>query len=168
MRVFGLGVLAEADVAAQTPETRALLEAYAAGVNAWIAKRGRFAAMEFLLFGAPEPWRPADSLMWGRSMGLLLSSNYRNELTRQSLRDKLSPAALEQLWPPPPPPLRPEASLTGHVDRQSALAAPDATGIRSNIVLTTDSFTPSWQCPSQPSASLLAVPKSCMAATSPA
>ena len=74
------------------PETRALLEAYAAGVNAWIARRGRFAAMEFLLFGAPDPWRPADSLMWGRSMGLLLSSNYRTELTRQSLRDKLSPA----------------------------------------------------------------------------
>ncbi len=125
MRVFGIGRLAEADVAAQTPETRALLEAYATGVNAWIAKRGRFAAMEFLWFGAPEPWRPADSLMWGRSMGLLLSSNYRTELTRQSLRDKLSPAALEQLWPPPPPPLRPEASLVGHGDHPSVMAGPD-------------------------------------------
>ena len=47
MRVFGLGRLAEGDVAAQSPETRALLEAYAAGVNQWIAERGRLAAPEF-------------------------------------------------------------------------------------------------------------------------
>src|SRR5580704_13548091 len=91
MRVLGLGRLAEGDVAAQSPETRALLEAYAAGVNAWIASRRRFAGMEFLYFGAPEPWRPADSLLWGRTMGLWLSSNYRNELTRQALRDKVPP-----------------------------------------------------------------------------
>ena len=90
MRVLGLGRLAEGDFAAQTPEARALLEAYARGVNAWIANRGRFAAMEFLFFGPPEPWRPSDSLLWGRTMGLWLSSNYRTELVRQSLRDKVS------------------------------------------------------------------------------
>jgi penicillin G amidase len=113
MRVFGLAHLAEDDVAAQSPETRALLEAYAAGVNAWIASRGRFAAPEFLLLGAPEPWRPADSLLWGRTMGLWLSSNYRTELTRQALRDKVPLRMLEQLWPPHPSPLPPQASLTG-------------------------------------------------------
>jgi penicillin amidase len=127
MRVFGLGRLAEADVAAQAPETRALLEAYAAGVNAWITSRGRFAAMEFLLFGSPEPWRPADSLLWGRTMGLWLSSNYRNELTRQALRDKVPPKVLEQLWPAPPPSLPPEANLTpaGQPDVQPAAATAD-------------------------------------------
>jgi penicillin amidase len=113
MRVFGLAHLAEDDVAAQSPEARALLEAYAAGVNAWIASRGRFAAVEFLLLGAPEPWRPADSLLWGRTMGLWLSSNYRTELTRQALRDKIPLRMLEQLWPPHPSPLSPQASLTG-------------------------------------------------------
>ena len=80
MRVFGLAHLAEGDLAAQAPEARALLEAYAAGVNAWIASRGRFAALEFLFLGPPEPWRATDSLLWGRTMSLWLSSNYRTEL----------------------------------------------------------------------------------------
>jgi penicillin G amidase len=111
MRVFGLARLAEGDVAAQSPETRALLEAYAAGVNAWIASRGRLSAIEFLYFGTPEPWRPSDSLLWGRTMGLWLSTNYRTELVRQALRDKVSLQALEQLWPTPPAPLSPAASL---------------------------------------------------------
>ncbi len=112
MRVLGLARLAEGDLAAQSPEARGLLEAYAAGVNAWIASRGRFAAMEFLFFGPPEPWRPVDSLLWGRTMSLWLSTNYRNELIRQSLRDKVPMRKLEQLWPTPPPPLPPQASLT--------------------------------------------------------
>jgi penicillin amidase len=111
MRVLGLGRLADGDLAAQSPETRALLEAYATGVNAWIGERGRFAALEFLFFGAPEPWRPADCLLWGRFMSQWLSSNYRTELTRQALRDKVPPRLLEQLWPRPPPPLPPQATL---------------------------------------------------------
>lgn len=111
-RVFGLARLAEGDVAAQSPETRALLEAYATGVNAWIASRGRFAALEFLFFGAPDPWRPADSLLWGRTMGLWLSMNYRTELARLALRDKVPARLLQQLWPPHPAPLPPQASLT--------------------------------------------------------
>ncbi len=137
MRVLGLGRLAEGDVAVQTPETRALLEAYAAGVNAWIARRGRFAAPEFLYFGAPEPWRPSDSLLWGRTMSLWLSSNYRTELTRQALRDKVPTRLLEQLWPrhaaPPPPqasladPLR-HAEQTRSSPRQAE--ATEATGLR--------------------------------------
>jgi penicillin amidase len=111
MRIFGLGHLAEGDVEAQSPETRTLLEAYARGVNSWIAERGRFAAMEFLLLGAPEPWRPSDSLLWGRTMGLWLSSNYRTELSRQALRDKFPLELLKELWPPAPVPPRPDASL---------------------------------------------------------
>ena len=48
MRVLGLRVRAEADYAALDATTRAMLDAYAAGVNAWIAARGRFAAPEFI------------------------------------------------------------------------------------------------------------------------
>ena len=66
-------------------ETRAMLEAYARGVNAWIAERGRFSAPEFLYLGTPEPWEPVDSLLWGETMGLWLSLNWRTELSRQSL-----------------------------------------------------------------------------------
>src|ERR1700733_475814 len=64
MRVLGLRPRAEADLALLPADTRALRDAYASGVNAWIASRGRRAAPEFLLFGAPEPWTPVDSLLW--------------------------------------------------------------------------------------------------------
>jgi penicillin amidase len=111
MRVLGLARLAADDLAAQSPDARALLEAYAIGVNAWIRDRGRFAALEFLLFGEPEPWRPADSLMWGRLMGLQLSTNYRTELLRQSLRGKVPQRTLEELWPPHPTALPADAGL---------------------------------------------------------
>src|SRR3984885_2936910 len=60
MRVLGLRQAAESDYAALPPDARAVLQAYANGVNAWIALRGRFAAPEFLVFGAPEPWTPVD------------------------------------------------------------------------------------------------------------
>ena len=83
MRVLGLRQAAEADYAALPPDARAMLQAYANGVNAWIAMRGRFAAPEFLVFGAPEPWTPVDCLLWGKTMGLWLSMNWRQELARR-------------------------------------------------------------------------------------
>jgi penicillin amidase len=133
MRLLGLARLAEGDVAAQSPEANALLEAYATGVNAWIVNRGRFAGLEFLFFGAPEPWRTADSLLWGRTMSLWLSTNYRTELTRQALRDKVPAQRLEQLWPPHPRPLAPEASLTPTGPRDARLSAADAAAVLSAL-----------------------------------
>ncbi|SDB69851.1 penicillin acylase family protein [Belnapia rosea] len=98
-RTLGLARRAEADMAAQAPETRAVLEAYAAGVNAWIAAKGRFAAPEFLALGTPEPWRPEHSLLWGKVMGLWLSGNWRSELDRARLAAILSPERLQDLFP---------------------------------------------------------------------
>ncbi|NLN10971.1 MAG: penicillin acylase family protein [Acidobacteria bacterium] len=46
-----------------SPEPREWLEAYAAGVNAWLAERGPDLPPELRLLGLrPEPWRPVDSL----------------------------------------------------------------------------------------------------------
>ena len=111
MRVLGLRRRAEADLALLPPDTRALLDAYARGVNAWIAQRGRRAAPEFLLFGAPEPWTPADSLLWGETMGLWLSANWRTELSRLSLAGKAPQWMIDTLWPPDTDAGNPEASL---------------------------------------------------------
>lgn len=100
MRTLGLRRHAVADLETLPPETRATLEAYAKGVNAWISQKGRFAAPEFLLLGAPEPWTPVDSLLWAKTMGLWLSMNWRQELARQALAGKVPPEVLDQLWPP--------------------------------------------------------------------
>ncbi|MGI4953372.1 MAG: penicillin acylase family protein [Janthinobacterium lividum] len=102
-RVLGLRRRAEAEVATLEPGTRAMLEAYARGVNAWIAARGRFAAPEFLAIGRPEPWTVADSLLWGKTMALYLSGNWRQELALAALGSAgsggRSPEALKALWP---------------------------------------------------------------------
>lgn len=99
MRLLGMRARAEADLAALPKDTRALLDAYARGVNAWIDARGRFASLEHLYLGVPRPWTPVDSLLWGKLMGLYLSSNWRTELARAALAGKLSDAEIDSLWP---------------------------------------------------------------------
>ena len=121
MRVLGLRRAAEADLATLPPETRDVLDAYARGVNAWIAARGRFSAPEFLLFGTPAPWTAVDSLLWGKTMGLWLSSNWRTKLNRLSLAGKLDPRIVEELWPPDITDGRPHAALMP--DARTARAA---------------------------------------------
>jgi len=111
MRTLGLRRRAVEDFPALPEETRAVLAAYARGVNAWIEARGRFSAPEFLYLGAPEPWEPVDSLLWGETMGQFLSFNYRTELTRLSLASHIPQQKIDELWPPAVGPSRPEAAI---------------------------------------------------------
>ncbi len=102
MRLFGLYRLAEAAFDHLSPRPRAALEAYAAGVNAHLAAHSGILAPEFAAFGLePEPWRPADSLVWGRIMGMRLSGNPRTELLRAGLSARLSRQQIDALWPGP-------------------------------------------------------------------
>jgi penicillin G amidase len=100
MRTLGLRVRAVADYAALPPDVRAVLGAYSNGVNAWISAHGRFSAPEFIALGAPEPWTPVDCLLWGKTMGLWLSMNWRQELARWRLSAHLPHDTIEALWPP--------------------------------------------------------------------
>ena len=100
MRTLGLYRAAEAQFAGLSPAVRATLEAYAAGVNAFLAtRRGALPPEYYLLGAAPEPWRPADSLVWGKIMDLELTGNYRGELLRARLLQRLSPDDLAVLYP---------------------------------------------------------------------
>lgn len=125
MRVLGAHRRAEQDLAGLPADTRDLLDAYAAGVNARIAERGRFIAPEFLVLGAPEPWQPHHSLLWGKTMGLWLSMNWRTELSRLALSGRVPDAVIDLLWPPKADPGRPEAAKgtdTRLADAAEALA----------------------------------------------
>ena len=102
-RTVGLEPLAEAALANLDPELRRKLDAYAAGVNAFLAHHRGAWPLEFVLLGtAPAPWRPVDSLLWGELMAVQLSGHWRSELLRARLLTRLSPAEVEQLWPPYP------------------------------------------------------------------
>lgn len=85
-------------------DVRAVLEAYAAGVNAYLATRDallRPLAPEFLILGMePEPWRPLDSLAILKLLALDLAGNWSSELTRFRLADRLSAKQIDELYPP--------------------------------------------------------------------
>jgi penicillin amidase len=103
MRILGLYRLAEAEAAALPGDMRATVDAYAAGVNAFLETHSGALPPEFQLMGiSPEPWRPADSLVWGKLMAMQLSGNWSEELLRYRLSGRLSPAELNELWPAPP------------------------------------------------------------------
>jgi penicillin G amidase len=103
MRTLDLYRLAEASYAHLAPETRALLDAYADGVNAFLEKPSGALPIEFqLLFHRPEKWRPADSLVWGKLMSLQLTGDYRDEITRARLLTRISPQQLDDLMPDAP------------------------------------------------------------------
>ncbi len=124
VRTLGLARRAESDLAALDDETRAVLSAYAAGVNAWIEARGRFAAPEFLLLGKPEPWLPEHSLLWGKVMGLWLSGNWRDEVERARLATTLPADRIAELWPAETSPGRPDWPFPGPPPLPPAPAPP--------------------------------------------
>src|SRR5579875_1630316 len=100
MRTLGLYRAAEAQYALLSPELRGVYDAYAAGVNAFIASRRRAAPPEYVALGLEiEPWSPADSLAWGKIMDLQLTGNYRQELLRQRLAQRFKPEDLAVLYP---------------------------------------------------------------------
>ncbi len=87
---------------ALSPGTRGILEAYAAGVNTWLGDHGQQFGLELtlvkLLSGGryvPEPWRPANSIVWTKLMALTLDGNWRAELLRLDLLRKLGEDGLK-------------------------------------------------------------------------
>ncbi len=101
MRTLGVYRKTEADFAGLDAAARTALERYAAGVNAWL-KEGRPLPLEFaLLHIAPELWKPADSLVWQKLMGLQLSGNWSTELFNAALVEKLGATRASALSPGP-------------------------------------------------------------------
>ncbi len=82
-RTLGLHVAAEREAGTLDPESRAMLEAYAAGVNRYIAERRGKLPWEFTaLRYQPRPWRPADSLLVAGYMYQVLTNTWERELNR--------------------------------------------------------------------------------------
>lgn len=83
------------------PRTRALTEAYVAGVNAWIAHLPpRARPAEFALVGvAPAPFTREDVIIWSKVMALGLSTNWRDELLRARIAGRLGDEAAQALMP---------------------------------------------------------------------
>lgn len=116
MRVLGLYRLAEQAETQLPPVVQKALASYADGINAWMTASGQNLPPEFaILRYRPEPWQPADSVVWGKLMAWQLAGNMREELLRARLNGVLTPKMVGQLLPSGigtshPPKLEPEQS----------------------------------------------------------
>nr|WP_189523578.1 penicillin acylase family protein [Nostoc sp. PA-18-2419] len=112
LRTMGWARVAQQEIQLINAEMRAYLEAYADGVNAYLAKhQGSTLSLEYAVLKflnpryQPEPWQILHSLTWGKVMAYDLSRNFQNEIERAILLKTLTPAQVEELFPPYPPDL---------------------------------------------------------------
>ncbi len=106
LRTIGLYRSAQVDVEAMMPKDRAVLEAYARGVNAFIETHRSSLPLEFAVLNtlggakiSPQPWTAVDSLAWGKVMAMSLSSSMGYELLRERMAARLGGERAEQLSP---------------------------------------------------------------------
>ncbi|MBZ5592388.1 MAG: penicillin acylase family protein [Acidobacteriia bacterium] len=92
--------LAEDAYVTLPPEDRTALEAYARGVNAYLADhRGRL-PLEFTLLGyQPRPWGAVDSILIGLHMYRDLTTSYPDEILKQKMLEGGDPAKVNFLFP---------------------------------------------------------------------
>ena len=98
-RLFRFRTVAREVLAQAAPAERALLEAYARGVNAGVADlAGR--PWEYWVLGAPPlPWRPEDTILIEHAMWWDLQANgLRREILRQEINARLGGALCGARW----------------------------------------------------------------------
>jgi penicillin amidase len=100
VRRIGFRRTAPAQLAVLAPEVRAMMDAYAAGVNAGATLGLRRRPHEFVLLrNRPTPWTAVDVVAGLKLQGFVLSSNWDVELARLRVLTADGPDALADLDP---------------------------------------------------------------------
>jgi penicillin G amidase len=104
LRTAGFGRVARSAWEHLPAEARAQIDAYVAGINAFISTHhGRALPPEFtLLRFEPEPFAGVDVLAWVKMMAWDLSANYSFELMRHDMLAAIGPERTAELLPPYP------------------------------------------------------------------
>jgi penicillin G amidase len=101
-RTLGIQRMAERIVARLDPETTGNLEAYAAGVNAFLDSRPVLPIEFHVLRMEPARWKTADTMAWLLVMAWDLSANWRTELARLRFAAKMPRDRVNEIIPPYP------------------------------------------------------------------
>lgn len=105
-RILGWRRIAEEEYHLLDGDTRAALDAYAEGVNAYLSSQSGRLGLEFTLLRLagvrfePEPWVPADTLTWGKVMAWELGNGARADVLRAALVDRVGVTRAQELLPP--------------------------------------------------------------------
>jgi penicillin amidase len=99
LRALGMSKKSQMILEKEDPEILAVLQAYADGVNAWIAESGKKLPPEFRILGyKPEPWTMIDITNIIGFIGWdLASSNLSDEINRYKLGKMLGPEKAAEL-----------------------------------------------------------------------
>lgn len=106
LRTLGWNRIAQQELETLDPESTATLDAYAAGVNAYLSARtGAELSLEYAVLGLlnaaykPEPWSPVHTLSWAKVMAWDLGGNMNDEIWRTVLLNTLTPEQLAEIDP---------------------------------------------------------------------
>lgn len=103
LRALGVRRSAQAQWAQLGAESKRVLDAYAAGINAWQRRHLLARPPEMLILGVQvEDWTPVDSLAWAIMMAWDLGGNWSTELLRARLALTLPVDRIDELLPPYP------------------------------------------------------------------
>jgi len=110
LRTLGWARVGEEELKLYAPENLARMQAFADGVNAYLADhKGDTASLEYAIQGLlapgyePEPWTPLHSITWGKAMAWDLGkSRLFSEVEHSILSKTLTPEQLADLYPPYP------------------------------------------------------------------
>jgi penicillin amidase len=158
LRALGARRAAAAQWKNASPEVKQTIQAYAAGINAYINSDLLARPPEFVLLGLhPEPWQPEDVLAWATMMAWDLGGNWSAELLRMRLSLTLPVSRINELLPPyageKPLATTDYAALfrglriQGDLGKQALLAAPESgiEGVGSNNWVISGKHTESGQ-----------------------
>lgn len=98
VRRVGFRRVSERDWEEAEPTERAVLEAFTAGVNAFLAT-GRLPVEFGLLRHRPAPWHPVDTITFGRLMAWTLAGNWDSEILRSWTVERFGAEVMEELEP---------------------------------------------------------------------
>jgi penicillin G amidase len=106
VRTMGWQRVAAAELPRLDPATKRYLDAFSAGVNAYLADHsGSQLSLEYAVLSlkerdyTPEPWTPTDSLAWLKAMAWDLRGNMEDEIDRVLASQTLSLRQIAQLYP---------------------------------------------------------------------
>ena len=109
LRTLGWRRVAEQEIPMLSARSRRILDAYASGVNAYLAEhRGDELSLEYAVLGLqnpdyqPEPWTPADSVSWLKALAWDLRGNMEDEIYRSIMSASVGVDQTEKLFPPYP------------------------------------------------------------------
>jgi len=106
LRTLGWHEIAAQEVDALDDRERGYYDAYAAGVNAYLADhQGSAASLEYAVLGLQnpdyeiEPWTAVDSVAWLKAMAWDLRGNIEDETARALLAQTHTPEQIAELYP---------------------------------------------------------------------